>query len=112
MCTGTLPHAKLALPKHKTSSPGGSMRLQCDTGRILFHAEAADTVDRIATLIDLLSGPDCTERVSDDDFAYAIHVQPVDDRLPFLVVVPKGADIDDTLLALCAAYLHQQASPD
>lgn len=88
------------------------MRLQLDTGRVVFRVDAGNTVDDVAQLIDLLADAQCTQRVTDDGAAYAIHIQPGDDRLPFDVVVPKGEDSDDTLLALCAAYLSQQESPD
>lgn len=88
------------------------MRLQLDAGRVVLRTEAGDTVDGVARLIDLLADAQCTQWVTDDGAAYAIHIQPGDDRLPFDVVVPKGEDSDDTLLALCAAYLSQQESPD
>lgn len=88
------------------------MRLQLDAGRVVFRTEAGDTVDGVARLIDLLADAQCTQQVTDDGAAYAIHIQPGDDRLPFDVVVPKGEDSDDTLLTLCAAYLSQQESPD
>jgi len=88
------------------------MRLQRNTEHVLFRAEAADTVDRIASLIDLLGGPECTERVKDDGFVFTIHIQPADDRLSFLIIVPKDEGVDDTLLTLCAVYLRQQDSLD
>ena len=88
------------------------MRLQLDTGRVVFRVDAGDTVDDVARLIDLLADAQCTQRVTDDCTAFAIHIQPGDDRLPFVVVVPKGEDNDDTLLTLCTAYLSQQESPD
>lgn len=87
------------------------MRLQLDAGRVVFHVEAGDTVDHVARLVDLLSGPQGTQRVTDDGEAYAIHIQPSNDGVPFVVAVPKGEDIDNTLLDLCAAYLSQQNSP-
>lgn len=88
------------------------MRLQLEAGQVVFRVETGDTVDSVARLVDLLSGPQCTERVTDNDTAYAIHIQAGDDRLPFAIDVPKDAESDDTLLALCAAYLCQQESPD
>lgn len=88
------------------------MRLQRDTEHVLFHVEASDTVDGVATLIDLLSGLECAQRVKDDGSVFTIHIQPADDRLPFLIVVPKDEGIDDTLLTLCAVYLRQQKSLD
>ena len=88
------------------------MRLQPDTEHVLFRAEAGDTVDRIASLIDLLGGPECTERVKDAGSVFTIQIQPADDLLPFHIIVPKDEGIDDTLLTLCAVYLRQQESPD
>ena len=88
------------------------MRLLRDTEHVLFHVEDTDTVDRVASLIDLLSSSECTERVKDDGSVFAIHIQPADDRLPFLIIVPKDESIDDTLLTLCAAYVRQQDSLD
>lgn len=86
------------------------MRLLLDAGRVAFLVEAGDTVDSLASLVDLLSAPQGTQQVTDNGAAYAIHIQPGDDRLPFVIAVPKDQNSDDTLLALCAAYLSQQNS--
>lgn len=88
------------------------MQLQLEAGQVVFRVEVGDTVDGVAGLIDLLSGAHCTQRVADDGTTYAIHIQPGDNRLPFVVVVPKVDDIDGTLLALCSAYLSQQDLSD
>lgn len=88
------------------------MRLQLDAGRVAFLVEAGETVDSVARLVDLLSAPQGTQQVTDDGAAYAIHIQPGDDRLPFVIAVPKNHNSDDTLLALCAAYQSQQDSPN
>lgn len=83
------------------------MRLQPDTEHVLFRAEAGDTVDRIASLIDLLGGLDARNGSKTLGLS-SPSIQPADDRLPFLIIVPKDEGIDDTLLTLCAVYLRQQ----
>ena len=88
------------------------MRLQLENGHAVFNVETCDTVDSVARLVDLLAGAECKERTTDEGTAYAIHIEPGNDRLPFIVVIPKTADTDETLLALCAAYLSQQDSSD
>lgn len=87
------------------------MRLRLDAGRVVFLVDASDTVDSVARLVDLLSGPHGTQRVTDNGAAYAIHIEPGHEGLPFVIAVPQGKDTDNTLLDLCAAYLAQQDSP-
>lgn len=87
------------------------MRLRLDAGRVVFLVDASDTVDSVARLVDLLSGPQGTQWVTDDGMAYTIHIQPGNEDLPFVIVLPQGKDTDNILLELCAAYLAQQDSP-
>lgn len=94
------------------------MRPQLDANQIVFVVEEGDTVDDVARCISLLSGPadgrqpPPTEQVEDRGEAYAIHVQPHDERSSFTVIVPKSAGIDPDLRLLCSAYIAQQDSPD
>lgn len=86
------------------------MLLQLESGRVVFAVESRDTTESVARLVDLLSGANSTQQVTDDGTAYAIQIEPGNGRLPFAIAVPKYADSDATLLTLCAAYLSQQDS--
>jgi len=88
------------------------MRLEIEEGCILVRVEVNDTVDRVGKCIDMLTGSRCDEHVTEGNAEYRIRVQPHDDRQMFTIVIPKMGCGDPDLLALCAAYIAQQASPD